>query len=287
MSQTGSTLQYDVMVSGLLPTSAPPMPDGERPHWSPLSHTLIHGPTEAVIVDPPITVAQTSALADWIAASGRRLAYVYITHWHADHWLGTSELAKRFPGVTVYATEATIARMARATPDGVPAGSWNTLFPGQLPAAPIPLLAEPVPADGFTVDGEPLIAVEAGHSDTDDSTVLHAPSIGLVAAGDVVYNNVHQYLAESRDGGLAGWHQALDVVESLRPAYVVAGHKDATRDDSPANIMETRRYLDDAARLLATRPSRTGFFAQMLELYPRRVNPYTVWLSASRLLNDE
>ena len=286
MSHPESTLQYDVMVSGLLPTSAPPMPDGERPHWSPLSHTLIHGPTEAVIVDPPITVAQTSALADWIAASGKRLAYVYITHWHADHWLGTSELAKRFPGVTVYATEATIARMARATPDGVPGATWSTLFPGQLPAAPIPLLAEPVPAGGFTVDGEPLIAVEAGHSDTDDSTVLHAPSIGLVAAGDVVYNNVHQYLAESRDGGLAGWHQALDVVESLRPAYVVAGHKDATRDDSPANITETRRYLDDAAGLLATRPSRTGFFARMLELYPRRVNPYTVWLSASRLLNE-
>ena len=127
MSHRGSTLQYDVMVSGLLATSAPPMPDGERPHWSPLSHTLIHGPTEAVIVDPPITVAQTSALADWIAASGKRLAYVYITHWHADHWLGTSELAKRFPGVTVYATEATIARMAKATPDGVPGATWSTL----------------------------------------------------------------------------------------------------------------------------------------------------------------
>jgi glyoxylase-like metal-dependent hydrolase (beta-lactamase superfamily II) len=282
-----STLQYDVLVSGLLPTSAPPMPDGERPHWSPLSHTLIHGPTEAVIVDPPITVAQTSALAEWIAAFGKRLAYVYITHWHADHWLGTSELATRFPGVTVYATEATITRMARATPDGVPSGSWSTLFPGQLPAAPIPLLAEPVPAGGFAVDGHPLISVEAGHSDTDDSTVLHAPSIGLVAAGDVVYNNVHQYLAEGRDGGLEGWHRALDVVESLRPARVVAGHKDATRDDSAANITETRRYLDDAARLLATRPTRTGFFAQMLELYPQRVNPYTVWLTASRLLDDE
>jgi len=77
------------------------------------------------------------------------------------------------------------------------------------------------------------------------------------------------------------------VVESLRPAHVVAGHKDATRDDSPANITETRRYLDDAARLLAARPSRTGFYSRMLELYPQRVNPYTVWLSASRLLSDE
>jgi hypothetical protein len=94
------TLEYDVKVSGLLPAAGQPMPNGERPRWSPLSHTLIHGPTEAVLVDPPITVAQTAAVGDWIAAHGRRLAYIYITHWHADHWLGTSELVARFPGRT-------------------------------------------------------------------------------------------------------------------------------------------------------------------------------------------
>jgi glyoxylase-like metal-dependent hydrolase (beta-lactamase superfamily II) len=281
-----SELRYDVKVSGLLPAAGLPMPNGEPPHWSPLSHTLIHGPTEAVLVDPPITVAQTAALADWIAAFGKRLAYVYITHWHADHWLGTSELVARFPGAVVYASDATVTRIARSTPDGVPAALWASLFPGQLPAAPIPLLAQPVPADGFTVDGHQLVAVEAGHSDTDDTTVLHAPSISLVAAGDVVYNNVHQYLAETSDGGLEGWHRALDVVGSLRPAHVVAGHKDAARDDAPANIAETRRYLDDAARLLATRPTRAEFFSAMITMYPERVNPYTVWLSAIRLLGD-
>jgi glyoxylase-like metal-dependent hydrolase (beta-lactamase superfamily II) len=283
---SASSLQYDVMISGLLPANAAPMPNGERPHWSPLSHTLIHGPTEAVIVDPPITVAQTVALAEWIGSFGKRLAYIYITHWHADHWLGTSTLIERFPGAVVYATEGTIARMTKATPDGVPSALWTGLFPGQLPDTPVPMLAEPVPADGFSVDGHLLIPVEAGHSDTDDSTVLHAPSIGLVAAGDVVYNNVHQYLAETPDGGFEGWHRALDIVESLRPAHVVAGHKDSTRDDAPANIGETHRYLDDAARLLATGPSRTEFFSRMIELYPGRVNPYTVWLSATRLLDN-
>lgn len=37
-------------------------------------------------------------------------------------------------------------------------------------------------------------------TDTDDTTVLHVPSIGLVVAGDVAYNGVHQYLLESGGG---------------------------------------------------------------------------------------
>jgi hypothetical protein len=67
---------------------------------------------------------------------------------------------------------------------------------------------------------------------------------------------------------------------------VVAGHKDAARDDAPVNIAETRRYLDDSARLLAAKPTRAEFFSAMLTTYPGRVNPYTVWLSATRLLSD-
>lgn len=174
----------------------------------------------------------------------------------------------------------------KSTPGGQPAGLWSALFPGQLPEVPVPMLAQPVPAGGFTVDGHPVVSIEAGHSDTDDTTVLHVPDLGLVAAGDVVYNNVHQYLAETAQGGLAGWHQALDVVQALSPAHVVAGHKDAARDDSPANIGETRRYLDDADRLLAAGPTQEEFFFQMLKEYPGRVNPYTVWLSARRLVTS-
>ena len=161
----GNPLGYHVLVSGLLPAVGAPLPDGTRPRWSPLSHTLIHGPAEAALVDPPITVAQATALANWIEAFGKRLAYIYITHWHADHWLATSELAKRFPGVTVYASAATIDRMTKGTPGGVPAELWTGLFPGQLPEVPIPILAQPVPADGFAVDGRGSHEAVAGDGD--------------------------------------------------------------------------------------------------------------------------
>lgn len=169
-----------------------------------------------------------------------------------------------------------------STPGGVPAALWTSLFPGQLPQQPLETV--PVPDGGFTIDGERLVSVQVGHSDTDDSTVLHVPSIGLVAAGDVVYNNVHQYLAETPGGGLEAWHAALDAVAALHPDHVVAGHKDQSRSDDAGNIAETHRYLEDAAKLLAAEPSRSEFFFRMVERYPDRVNPYTTRLSARRLI---
>jgi glyoxylase-like metal-dependent hydrolase (beta-lactamase superfamily II) len=136
---------------------------------------------------------------------------------------GTAALLRRFPGATVYATEGVIAQMRRASPDGRPSPLFAALFPGQIPETPV--VAQPVPEGGILVDGEVLQAIEVGHSDTDDSTVLHVPSIGLIVAGDVIYNNVHQFLAESAGGGLEAWLRAVDKVEALRPRHVVAGHK--------------------------------------------------------------
>lgn len=276
-------LRFDVMVSGFLPGVGEELPNGERPAWPPLSHTLIYGDTEAALVDPPISVAQAAAVGDWVESKGRRLSFIYLTHWHPDHWLSTGELVKRFPGVVVYTTRETRRRMGQAVSDGQPPALFRELFPGQLPA-PVPLLAEVVPEDGFAVDGHDLIAVEVGHSDTEDTTVLHVPSLRLVAAGDVVYNNVHQLMSETPDGGLEAWHRALEIVDALKPVHVVAGHKDVTRDDAPSTIGETRQYLDEIGPLLTSGLSRSEFFWAVLGRYPDRIGPSAVWLTADRVL---
>ncbi|MEU3986002.1 MBL fold metallo-hydrolase [Streptomyces sp. NPDC026672] len=282
-----STLLYDVHVSGMTPVApaALRLPDGTPGAWSPLAHTLIHGPTEAALVDPPITLAQAAALGDWVEGFGKRLSFIYVTHGHGDHWLGTRPLVERFPGVRVLATRGTIDAIRAAAPDGHATGLWPAAFPEQLAAAPVEL--DTAPKEGFEVDGHVLLPVEAGHSDMDDTSVLYAPSIGLVAAGDVVYNNVHQYLAEAADGGIDAWRHALDVVADLDPARVVAGHRDPTRPDAPSDIAETRAYLDAAEEVLAGRPTRRGYFDEMTRRHPERVNPLTVWMSALRLLPPE
>jgi glyoxylase-like metal-dependent hydrolase (beta-lactamase superfamily II) len=276
-------LRYEVLVNdGVRRNRTQRLPDGGPIVSSPLASTLILGEHDAVLVDPPFTREQVARVGDWIERSGKRLAYIYATHGHGDHWFGTDLLMQRFPGPIAYATEGTIAMMHHQAIQGR-AARWDVDFPGLIPDSPV--VYQPIPAEGFELEGHRLIAIETGHTDTDDTTVLHVPSLGLVVAGDVAYNGVHQYLLESAGGGIDAWLKAIDKVAALQPRAVVAGHKNKDLPDDPAILDQTRDYLLDARRLLADKPSPREFYDQMIDLYPDRLNAGPVWYGALGLLS--
>jgi hypothetical protein len=101
-----------------------------------------------------------------------------------------------------------------------------------------------------------------------------------VVAGDVAYNDAHRYLAESNAQTRRDWIAALDKIESLNPRAVIAGHKRPGNDDSPKMIKETRQYIRDFDRLAKTTTTVRELYDKMLKLYPDRVNPGALWLSA-------
>src|SRR6202051_2959902 len=246
-------LRYEVFVNdGVRRNRAQRLPGGSPIVSSPLASTLILGEHDAVLVDPPFTREQVARVGDWSERSAKRRAYIYAPHGHGDHWFGTDLLMRRFPGPIAYAADGTIAMMHQQATRGR-AEHWDIDFPGLIPDSPV--VYQPIPDDGFELEGHRLLAIETGHTDTDDTTVLHVPSIGLVVAGDVAYNGVHQSLLERAHGGVEAWLAALDKVAALQPRAVVAGHKNKDLPDDPAIIAQTRDYLLNARRLLAENPS--------------------------------
>jgi glyoxylase-like metal-dependent hydrolase (beta-lactamase superfamily II) len=280
MKDQTARLTWDVYVAPTEPTVSDDLPPGvQQRMWSPTSATLIFGEQDAVLVDALLTVGQAHALADWVAATGKNLTTVYITHGHGDHWFGLSLILDRFPNARAVAVPAVIEEMRRQSTPEVLASFWSARFPGQIPDAL--LLAEPLADHTIDLEGHELVAVEIGHTDTDSTTCLHVPAAGLVVAGDAAYNDVHLYLAESTTPELRReWIAALDTIESLHPRALIAGHKRPGRDDDPQIIEETRQYLRDFDRIAETTNTAQELYEQVLALHSGRVNPGALWGSA-------
>jgi glyoxylase-like metal-dependent hydrolase (beta-lactamase superfamily II) len=252
-------------------------PGKESLIWIANSATLIYGERDAVLVDTFMTVEQCNGLADAIVASGKSLKAIYVTHGHPDHFFGLKILQDRFPNVQALATREVVAKMKRQiTPERL------DVRRKQFPNLPdVISIADPLEGNEIELEGHELIVVSVGHTDTDDTTCLHVPSIGLVVAGDAVYNGIHPFLGESNRQTRLEWIAALDKIDALKPSAVVAGHKIPSNDDSPRNVEETRRYIRDFIRLNETTKTALDLYYNMLELYPDRANLGSLWSAAA------
>ena len=267
---TPSTLGYTVLMSDPIL------------HGLPLASTLVFGDRDAVLVDVPITEVQAEHLAERITATGKRLTHVFITHGHGDHWFGLSTILRHFPDAEVVATAGAVAMMAVQGSPEVRAQLFDPAFPGQIGDTSV--LARPSQTGTIDLEGHELHIIGVGHTDTDDTSVLHVPPLDLVVAGDVAYNGVHQYLVESADGGRRSWLAGIDAVAALSPRVVVAGHKDPDLDDDAARVLaETRDYLRAVEEVLAEQQTPEGFVDAMTARYPERLNPNVVRMNATAL----
>src|SRR5260370_11912728 len=235
-------LQWEVFVSAQIPVVTNDFAPGTSGmKWSPISSTLISGKRDAVLVDTAMTIDQNRRLVDWMAASGKILTTIYATHGHGDHFFGVNTIQKKFPKARFTATPEVIAVMQKQASVPVVNGYWKPRFPGQIDSTLV--VADELRGGVIELEGEQLVSVPLGHTDTDNTTCLHARSIGLVVAGDSAYNDVHLHLGESNAETRKAWIAALDTIESLKPTAVVDGHKRADAVDTPNLIQATRKYI--------------------------------------------
>jgi glyoxylase-like metal-dependent hydrolase (beta-lactamase superfamily II) len=276
---TNTDLHWDVLTVKRpgLTRDLPPGKEGLT--WVANSSTLIQGERDAVLVDTLLTTEQSKTLLDWVVASGKNLTAIYITHGHGDHFFGLASLLERFPRAKAVATPEVVKAMREHLTPAWIDNFWRRLFPGEIPDRL--LVAEPLDGNNLELEGRKLVAIDAGRTDTAHSACLHVPSIGLIVAGDVVYNGIHPYLGETDTQSRLEWIATLDKLEALNSKAVIAGHKAPENDDDPRIIAETRQYLRDFNRLNAATTTARQLYDAMLEIYPDHVNPGSLWGAAN------
>ncbi len=267
-------------LSSLIPyLPAKPIPFRIPETWSHMTSTLISGDKEAVLVDPPLTIKQGRELAAWIkeVIPGEALKTIFVTHCHGDHYFALPELLMHFPQARAVATAGVVKHMDSQAEAETFTAYWQAFFPGQL-ERPTGLVHALDQDSKFDIEGHEMLVVEAGHCDTDDSTFLYVPDLSLVVAGDVCYNDMHQWLAESpTEESRNSWIAALEKVAALKPATVIAGHKRPGAVDGINNVYATMAYIRAFGEIKAKSKNAEELYQGMIERYPHRLNPLILW----------
>jgi glyoxylase-like metal-dependent hydrolase (beta-lactamase superfamily II) len=235
-----------------------------------VSATVIVGPTEAILVDCLAFAPDAAQVADSIATLGTHLKAIYVTHADIDHYLGCAKLVERFPGTPVYMTPKALDRYKKVSGAAYAVSRRSIGTRATLPDSLVTV--RPLPSNTLTVDGEDVVIHPDVQGDVIDSqnSFIWIPSLRAVLADDIVFNQVHAFLAAvTTEEGHKRWHEALHSIAALHPLVVVASHKKTfDTPNAPAVVDAMDRYITDFDAVRKTARDTGEFNAAMRQRYP-------------------
>jgi len=256
-----------------VPPAPPPVPPAPKlqlqvitgsPEGFLVNSTLISGDKEAVLIDSELTLADGKRVADAVTASKKTLTTVYVTHFHPDHYFGFASVKEAFPNAKLVALPATVEEIQKTWEAKVK--QWKPLFHDAIPAKPV--LPEALTADYLTVDGVKLEIVGAQQGDSANNSYVWIPSLHAVITGDIVYDDVFPWTAETTPDSRKAWAGTLDKLSALNPEIVVPGHQKADHKQAPSSIAFTKSYLAAWDEALAASKKPAELQAKIKAKYP-------------------
>jgi len=235
-----------------------------------VTSTVIYGEHEAIVVDAQFRISDAEKLADRIAAKGRRLKAILVTHPHFDHFYGASVLLRRFPGTPVYASASDIEYIKGSLATTV--AEIRARFGAESIPADI-LVPQPWPGTHFTVDGQSVDVIAEVQGDVGPgprNNVVWVPSLAAAIVGDIAFNQVHLSLRATDAQSRKAWQETLRLVRELNPRIVVAGHKNHPElPDTPDVLAFNKAYLTEFETALAASHSASELVAAMKQKFPQ------------------
>src|SRR6266478_8387295 len=201
---------------------------------------IIEGTHEVMLVDAQLTQTSAERVLQEIKKTKKPLSIIYITHEHADHFLGLEVFKEAVPSVKIIASSAVVDRINKVYDEKI--DKWKRILgPGATSH-----VVEIGKLDGNFIEFEnsQIKVLKNLQGDTDENTMLWIPGQRVLIAGDTVFNNMHVYTAETDSKAREKWLNTLKRIRKLKPSVVVPGHsKVGAPLDASTAVDFTEKYL--------------------------------------------
>ena len=105
--------------------------------------------------------------------------------------------------------------------------------------------------------------------DTDENTMLWIPGQRILIAGDVLFNDMHVYTAETDSKAREKWLNSLQKIRELKPSVAIPGHsKVGAPLDASTAVDFTENYLLVFEEELKTAKDPDSLINAMKERFP-------------------
>jgi glyoxylase-like metal-dependent hydrolase (beta-lactamase superfamily II) len=209
-------------------------------HRDQTNSVIIEGEHEVMLVDAQLTKTNAERVLEEIKETKKPLSIVYITHEHADHFLGLEVFREAYPGARIIANSAVTDRINKVYQEKV--DKWKKIFGSGATSHVVAI--EKFDGNFIEFEGSKIEVLKNIQGDTDENTMLWIPGQRILIAGDVVVNNMHVYTAETDSKAREKWLNSLQKIRDLKPSVVIPGHsKVGAPLDASAAVDFTENYL--------------------------------------------
>jgi glyoxylase-like metal-dependent hydrolase (beta-lactamase superfamily II) len=226
---------------------------------------IIEGVHEVMLVDAQLTKTNAERVLQEIKETKKPLSIIYVTHEHADHFLGLEVFREAYPGVRIIASPAVVDRINKVYQDKI--DKWKKILGSGATSHVVAI--ETFDGDFIEFESSKIKVLKNIQGDTDENTMLWIPGQRILIAGDVVFNNMHVYTAETDSKARGKWLTSLNKIRELRPSVVIPGHsKVGAPLDASTAVEFTENYLSVFEEELKQAKDPDSLVKTMKERFP-------------------
>jgi glyoxylase-like metal-dependent hydrolase (beta-lactamase superfamily II) len=205
-----------------------------------VNSVIIEGTREVMLVDAQLTKANAERVLQEIRETKKPLSIIYITHEHADHFLGLEVFKEAYPGVRIIANSAVTDRINKVYQEKV--DKWKKILGSGATSSVVAI--EKFDGNSINFENSKIEILKEVQGDTDENTMLWIPGQRILIAGDVLFNNMHLYTAETDRRARGKWLNSINKIRELKPSAVIPGHSKVGAPLNASSAVDfTENYL--------------------------------------------
>src|SRR6266404_4970905 len=154
---------------------------------------IIEGTREVMLVDAQLTKTSAEKVLQAIRETKKPLSIIYITHEHADHFLGLEIFREAYPRVRIIANSVVVDRINQVYQEKI--DKWQRILGSGATSQVVAI--DKFDGNFIKFESSKIEVLKNIQGDTDENTMLWIPEQRILITGDVSFNDMHVYTAEA------------------------------------------------------------------------------------------